>query len=100
MRINVPAWAEAHFWEEPPEGSMEFWAFRQMPIASVGDRIEFYLRGKLVARAVVHHIERPGESSCDRTGGWANRWKVHWSPESFEDLRPKPVFTCTHSDGK
>lgn len=98
MRINVPKWAEAHFWDEPPEGSMEFWAFRFMPMTHVGDGIEFFIGGKLVARAVVYKIERPGESSCDRTGGWANRWKVYWSPESFEDVRPKQGFMCFGPD--
>jgi len=87
MKINVPDWAREHFWEEPPEGSMEFWAFRFMPPCKIGDVIEFCFDRQLVARAVVGHIEAPSLSACDSTGRFRHRWKVFWSQESFEDLR-------------
>ena len=81
MRINVPAWAESHFWKEPPAGHWEFWAFRQRPACEVGDGLEFYIRGRLVARAQVAAIEAPGQSECEGTGRFKDRWKVFWRPE-------------------
>lgn len=100
MKIRVPAWAEDHFWDEPPEGSEEFWAFRFRPAVRVGDRLQFAIDGQVVADATVSRIEPPGESACDRTGGWVQRWKVFWSPESFRDLRRvnQPGFACGGPD--
>lgn len=62
MNINVPRWAEAEFWDEPPEGSWEFWSFRFPPPCKVGDPLVFKMRGVVVARAVCAAIERPGQS--------------------------------------
>lgn len=100
MMIRVPPWAVAHFWDEPPPGSEEFWAFRNVPAVRVGERIEFEIAGRLVADAIVSRVERPGESRCGRTGGWAGRWKVFWSPESFRDLRrvTQPGRACGGPD--
>jgi hypothetical protein len=87
MNINVPAFARDHFWEEPPPDSMEFWSFRFPPPCKVGDPLYFRFDGKIVAEAVVHRIEKPGESSCDATGKFKSGWKVCWTPESFIDRR-------------
>jgi hypothetical protein len=89
MIINVPEGALKHFWEEPPAGHWEFWAFRFKPKCKVGDRIIFKFDGKPIAEAVVAKIERPGQSVCKSTGRFKNRWKVYWTPESFIDLRGK-----------
>lgn len=97
MKIRVPPWAESHFWEEPPEGAEEFWAFRQRPVVQVGDELRFERGGKIVATAIVSRIEAPGESACDHTGGFCQRWKVFWAPESFKDLRPG-VHLCAGPD--
>lgn len=88
MKITVPPEMEEHFWEEPPEDSWEFWAF-VWPVkkAKVGDTIYFYLNKKLIATAIIALIEPPGESSCETTGRYKNRWKVFWKPETFKDLR-------------
>ena len=90
MKINVPEWAINHFWEEPPEGHCEFWAFRFEPKCKVGDVILFYINKKFVAQAIVALIEPPGKSECESTGRFKNRWKVYWRPETFIDLRENP----------
>ena len=87
MKINIPEWAYDHFWEEPPSGSMEFWALRFPPSCKVGDEILFYYKKTLVAKAVVALIEAPGISHCENSGRFKNRWKVFYSPETFLDLR-------------
>lgn len=87
MKINVPTQARAHFWEEPPPGSTEFWGFRWPPRAQIGDPIYFLFDGKVVAEAVIAQITPPGFGKCERTGGWGASWKVWWRPESFKDLR-------------
>jgi hypothetical protein len=87
MNINVPESAQGHFWEEPPEGSEEFWAFRFRPPCQVGDELIFRFDGQPIARAKVSRIEVPGQSECTGSGLFRNRWKVFWRPESFEDLR-------------
>ncbi|MHC4617257.1 MAG: hypothetical protein ACYTEQ_05840 [Planctomycetota bacterium] len=89
MRINVPPSAREHFWEEPPVGHAEFWAFRFKPKCEPGDKLEFYFDGKKVAEARVCNIEPPGQSQCAGTGRFRNRWKVYWLPETFVDLRER-----------
>lgn len=86
MKINVPDKAIDHFWVEPPEGNWEFWAFRWPVRAKVGDPIFFYYQKKLIARAVIAKIEKPGESEDERTGKYKNMWKVYWTNDSFIDL--------------
>jgi hypothetical protein len=89
MRINVPKWAQTEFWNEPPEGTVEFWAFRQFKgnICRPGDTLEFYFGRRKVAEAIVAFVEPPGQSECEHSGRFRNRWKVFWTPESFKDLR-------------
>lgn len=89
MRITVPPQAWSHFWEEPPPGSEEFWAFRWPQKVKPGDVIEFVYRGETVASAFCSRVEKPGESKCARTGDFENRWKVFWAPESFQDMRKR-----------
>jgi len=57
MNINIPDWAIEHFWEEPPEGNWEFWAFRFKPKCQIGDKINFYFQKNLVAQAIVDYID-------------------------------------------
>ena len=83
MNINVPAFARNHFWEEPPEGHIEFWSFRFKPPCDVGDELLFRFDKRIVARAKVLRIEKPGITKCARTGGFEHGWKVFWTPESF-----------------
>jgi hypothetical protein len=87
MNVNVPPSARDHFWEEPPPGSIEFWSFRFPPPCKVGDPLVFRFDGVPVARAIVHRIEKPGLSRCERSGGFESGWKVYWLPDSFVDLR-------------
>lgn len=87
MNINVAEQARDHFWEEPPSGSYEFWAFRFPPKCKVGDELTFKFDGVVVATAVVALIEPPGQSQCESSGRFKNRYKVYWDPETFEDLR-------------
>jgi hypothetical protein len=87
MNINVPDFARGHFWEEPPDGSEEFWSFRFPPPCQPGQPITFRFDGKAVATATVDRIEKPGQSACDATGKFKSGWKVFWKPETFRDLR-------------
>ena len=87
MKIQVPTWARAEFWDEPPADSMEFWAFRFQPKCKIGDIIEFYFDKTKVAEARVYDIERPGVTKCEHSGKFGSRWKVFWLPETFTDLR-------------
>lgn len=90
MNITVSdAVLEEHFWEEPPPGNWEFWAFRFKPRCQVGDEIIFRHNYKPIAKAIIAKIEPPGISDCEITGEFKNRWKVFWNPASFEDLREK-----------
>ena len=90
MNINVPKWARAHFWDEPPEGDTEFWAFRFKPPCQPGDELVFRFDGVSVARAVCSVIQPPSVSACDSTGRFGDRWKVFWTPASFEDVPDTP----------
>jgi len=92
MNINIPEWAREHFWEEPPDGHWEFWAFRFKPRCEVGEELLFRFDGKPVAKAVCAKIEPPGVSECESTRRFLNRWKVYWSPETFKDLREEELF--------
>lgn len=87
MNINVPEFARDHFWEEPPDGSWEFWSFRFPPPCKVGDKLIFKFDGIPMAEAVCARIEKPGESQCDATGRFERGYKVFWTPESFKELR-------------
>lgn len=91
MNINIPESAWAHFWEEPPDGSREFWAFRWKPKCQPGEEITFHYQGTPVARAIVDYVERPGVTRCERTRKYTHRWKVFWKPESFRALIESPV---------
>jgi hypothetical protein len=97
VTINVPDFARAHFWEEPPPGTTEFWGFRFPPPCKPGDRLVFKFDGEAVAEAVVHAVVAPGQSRCDRTGKFNTTHNVFWRPETFVDLRnreagPPPVM--------
>lgn len=87
MRINVPKFAQKDFWDEPPTGTVEFWAFRSRPDCKVGDLLEFYFGSRRVAEAKIAIIEAAGFSKCEHSGKYLNHWKVFWLPESFVDLR-------------
>lgn len=87
MKINVPKEAIDHFWEEPEEEAQEFWAFTWPVRAKVGDPIYFYFNKKLIASSIIDRIEKPGQSQCDRTGRFKNKWKVFWRNEDFKDER-------------
>lgn len=89
MKINVPEFAKAHFWVEPPAGSWEFWGFRFKPKCQIGDKITFLIDKREVAEAIVAKIEPPGQSECSSSGRFKSTWKVYWIPESFRDLRHK-----------
>lgn len=83
VNINVPEWARAHFWAEPPEGAEEFWSFRFPPPCKPGDPLVFRFDGRVVARAIVDRIEPPGLSECESSGRFWRGWKVFWRPETF-----------------
>jgi hypothetical protein len=87
VNINVPRWARSHFWEEPPPGHHEFWAFSRRPRCKEGDEIIFRFDGQPVAKAVVAKIEPPGLTEGMGKYRFRTRWKVFWDPDSFVDLR-------------
>jgi hypothetical protein len=98
VNINVPDWARGHFWEEPPPGNLEFWAFRFKPPVQVGDELIFKFDGTVVARAVCAKIEPPGQSECEATARFKHRWKVFWTQDSFKDLRPPRAMVGMSDD--
>jgi len=100
MNVTVPESeiANGHFWEEPPAGSEEFWAFRWPVKAQVGDRVVFNLNKKPIAEAVISRIEKPGESECAETGRFGNKWKVFWTQDSFRKLEPKTALLKVQKD--
>jgi hypothetical protein len=87
MNINVKPEARAHFWQDNPDGTIEFWSFRYPPPCKVGDPLIFRFDGVPVAKATCCKIEGPGQSKCEGTGRFGNGHKVFWQPETFKDLR-------------
>ena len=87
FEINVPNWAIEEFWKEPPQNTREFWAFRNEPTCETGETIYFYYNHKLIAKAVVDEIQRPGISTCEATGRFYYLWKVFCKQHTFIDMR-------------
>ena len=85
--IEVPKASREHFWDEPPEGNLEFWAFKDRPRAFYNQKIIFKFDGQPVAEAKVLKIEDPGQSKCDSTGKYEKHWKVFWSPKEFKKYK-------------
>lgn len=84
MNINVGPDARGRFWDEPRADAVsEYWEFSFVPPCKVGDWLIFRFDGIAVARAVVNRIE------LDKTGTFGDKWRVHWAPAAFEDLRGK-----------
>jgi len=95
FKIEVPKSVRKHFWEEPPEGNWEFWAFRNRPNALSGEKIVFTFDAAPVAAAVVHHVEEPGKTKCENTGKFEKHFKIYWEPQTFRRLDGK---TASFSD--
>lgn len=87
--VRVPRKEEAHFWEEPPKGNLEYWKLGTPPTQFLnGDRVYFALGDSIVAQArFAWRSEGNLESEDGRT------WKGHflvWAAKDFVKL-PKPV---------
>jgi hypothetical protein len=91
MKISLAPWFYSNFWDEHPDGDMEFWAMSKPPKAKVGEQIEFFYKGQKVASATIALIEEPGASACTTTGKFASKWKIHWRKDTFKDLRTQPI---------
>jgi ribosomal protein S18 acetylase RimI-like enzyme/predicted GIY-YIG superfamily endonuclease len=89
LQIEVPKSVRTHFWEEPPAGNLEFWAFRHPVNVLPGEKIVFTFNGAPVARTIVHHTEAPGQSKCENTGKYEKHHKVYWDPTTFVRLDGK-----------
>ena len=89
FKIEVPKSVRDHFWEEPPVGNWEFWAYRSRPNVLPGEKIVFTFDHAPVATAVVHHIEEPGKTKCENTGKYEKHHKVYWLPNSFRRVDGK-----------
>lgn len=88
MRIQVRPEFREEFWVGNPSAFEEFWSLGRWPIkANIGDTIYFYFDKELVASAIVSRVTKPGELKCEHSGKFENSNKVHWSCESFKDLR-------------
>lgn len=85
--IEVPREARSHFWEEPPEGNLEFWAFKQRPRCFYNQKIVFTFDRQPVAEARVLRIEDPGNSKCEQTGKYEKHHKVFWNPREFKKYK-------------
>ena len=86
FKIEVPKASREHFWEEPPEGNLEFWAFRHSIICLPGEKLVFTFDGFPVAEAIVLKTEGPGTTECQQTGKYKNHHKVFWDPKQFRNL--------------
>jgi hypothetical protein len=86
FKIEVPKASREHFWEEPPEGNHEFWAFRHPVICLPGEKIVFTFDSVPVAEALVLRTEGPGTTECQQTGKYKNHHKVFWDPKQFRSL--------------
>ena len=84
FRIQVPQASRAHFWDEPPEGHLEFWAFKDRPRCFINQKIIFSFGKQPVAEASVLRVEDPGLSKCTQTGKFKRHWKVMWHPSTFK----------------
>ena len=89
FKIEVPKGARGHFWEEPPEGNLEFWAYRHAVSCLPGEKIIFTFDGAPIAQTVCHHVEGPGASKCENTGKYEKHHKVYWDPKKFVRLDGK-----------
>jgi len=89
FKIEVPKSVRTHFWEEPPAGNWEFWAYRHRPSTLPGEKIVFTFDGAPIADAVVHHVEEPGKTKCENTGKYEKHFKVYWEPQTFRRLDGK-----------
>jgi hypothetical protein len=97
--IEVPRDAREHFWVEPPDGNLEFWAFTERPRCFYNQKIIFTFDKQPVAEAKVLKIEEPGNSICEETGKYEKHHKVFWSPKEFHKYKTAanndPVITIS-----
>lgn len=100
LQIEVPKSTRSHFWEEPPVGNLEFWAYRHPVNILPGEKIVFTFDGAPIARAVCHHTEAPGQSKCENTGKYKNHHKVFWLPSSFMRIAGNEIGNQTHARSK
>lgn len=84
--IEVPKASRDHFWDEPPEGNHEFWAFQHPVIVLPGEKIVFTFDEVPVAEAIVLRTEGPGTTECQQTGKYKDHHKVFWNPNQFRSL--------------
>jgi 2'-5' RNA ligase/ribosomal protein S18 acetylase RimI-like enzyme len=89
FKIEVPKGVRDHFWQEPPDGNLEFWAYRHAVNVLPGEKIVFTFDGAPVASVVCHHTEAPGQSKCENTGKYEKHHKVYWDPKKFKRLDGK-----------
>lgn len=89
LHIEVPRASRGHFWDEPPAGNLEFWAFKDRPKAFVNEKIVFTFNRKPVAEATVLKIEAPGHTKCEQTGKYEKHHKIFWDPQGFKKLENK-----------
>jgi hypothetical protein len=85
--IEVPKGARDHFWQEPPAGNYEFWAFKDQPYLFPGEKITFTFDRNPVAEVPCAFVEEPGKSQCQQTGKYKEHFKIYWNPQQFTDLR-------------
>ncbi len=86
FKIEVPKASRDHFWDEPPAGNIEFWAFRHPVICLPGEKVVFTFDGFPVAETVVLKTEGPGKTECQQTGKYKDHHKVFWNPSQFRSL--------------
>jgi GNAT superfamily N-acetyltransferase/2'-5' RNA ligase len=93
FKIEVPKASREHFWEEPPEGNLEFWAFRHPIVCLPGEKLVFTFDGTPVAETVVSHTEGPGKTECVNTGKYKDQHKVFWDPKLFKEVGKTASFS-------
>jgi len=82
--IEVPSDVRDSFWREPPEGKLEFWAFKGRPSVLPNETIYFTFDKVPVGETTVYKVEPPGQSACGATGLYLDHWKLSWLPSAFK----------------
>ena len=82
--IEVPPDARDAFWREPPEGKLEFWAFKGRPSVLPNETVYFTFDKVPVGETTVYKLEPPGQSACGETGDFLKYWKLLWLPSAFK----------------
>jgi hypothetical protein len=96
LNINIPPDSEVWLFGARDDDHACLWSFRYPPPCEVGDPLHFRFDGRLVARARVYSILKPGDHDTFSHHGkrFLQGHKVIWLQSDFEDLRHQPEIVA------